>query len=233
MIGRGRLADAGDIGQRGDAGIAAARQDLEPLRDQRAVDAGQRHHVADGPEGDQVEPRREVGLRAAGVAAAVAQGAVDRDHQQEGDADRGELLVRGGVVEAVGIDDGVGRRQRRRRQMVVDDDHVEPRRGRLGESVEGDDAAIQRHHHRRPFLTQPAQRRRVGAVALGQAVGNVEAGVAADGAQEAQQERRGGGAVDVVVAEQGDPLAARDRPRQPRRRLVHARAGRRDRADRS
>ena len=62
MIGVERLVDAGHRGQRREAGIAAAPRDLEPLRDQRAVEPGQRHHVADRAERDEIEPLQQVGL---------------------------------------------------------------------------------------------------------------------------------------------------------------------------
>ncbi len=95
MIGARRLAQARDIGERREAGIAALLHHRQPLPHQRAVDAGQRHDVGHRAERHEVEPLAQVGLgpRLA-VPAGRAQRAVDADAQQEGDADGGELLVR-------------------------------------------------------------------------------------------------------------------------------------------
>src|SRR3546814_1763909 len=62
MIGTGGFAEARHIGQRRQPGIAPAAQDLDALGDQRAVDAGQRHHVADGAERHEIEPAEQVWL---------------------------------------------------------------------------------------------------------------------------------------------------------------------------
>ena len=52
------------VEQRGDAGTRAPRHHLQPLADQRAIDTGQRHHVADRRQRDEVEQADQVGLLA-------------------------------------------------------------------------------------------------------------------------------------------------------------------------
>ena len=67
------------------------------------------------------------------VPAGAAQLAVERDGEQEGHAHRGEIAEAVALVEAVGIDDGAGARQRGLADMVIDHDHVEPGFGRRGQ----------------------------------------------------------------------------------------------------
>ena len=62
---------------------------------------------------------------------------------------------------------------------------------------------------RAPSLTQPGKRLRRRAIAFGEPVGNIGGGTVPMGAQEALDQRDRGRAVDVVVAEYGDRLAAR------------------------
>ena len=55
----------GDGGDRRQPGIVADSRDLQALDDEGPVEAGQRHHVADGAEGDQVQPAAQDPARAA------------------------------------------------------------------------------------------------------------------------------------------------------------------------
>ena len=59
------------------------------------------------------------------------------------------------------------------------------------------------------------------AIAFGHAVGNADQRLAPHGGQIFAEQRRRAGAVDVVIAEDGDPLAALDRAREPLRRRPH------------
>ena len=74
---------------------------------------------------------------------------------------------------------------------------------------------IERHHEAAARLREALQRRRVRAIALAQPVGNVDRRGCADRAEIAAEQRRRGRAVDVVVGEDADRLAGRDRVRQP------------------
>ena len=60
-VGVGGPVSPGDVGERGEAGAGRARHDLEALAHQGAVQAGQRRHVGDGGERDQVEHAEQVG----------------------------------------------------------------------------------------------------------------------------------------------------------------------------
>ena len=101
------------VAQHLEADIAALAHHLQPLRRQRAVEAAQRHHIADGAERDEVEPLQQIRLRPRRrVPAGAAQRAIERHHQQIGDADRRQIAMRETLVEPVGIDDGMRRVQR-------------------------------------------------------------------------------------------------------------------------
>ncbi len=65
MIGAGGVRRCGATSlKRVEAGVVAPSHHLQPLRHQRAVDAGQRHHVGHRAEGHDVQPLHEVGFRA-------------------------------------------------------------------------------------------------------------------------------------------------------------------------
>ncbi len=180
-----------------------------PLRDQCPVDPGQRHDIAHRAERDEIEPLQEIGLGPAAIPAGLAQRAVERDDQQKGDPDRGERAVRARLVEPVRIDHGERARQQRLRDVMIDDDHVEPGLGRGRQRVMRGRAAIHRHDDRRPLGLEAQQRRRVRPIAFAQPVGDIDRGIAADRRKKAQQQGRRGRAVDIVIAEHDDPLAAR------------------------
>ena len=63
MIGRGRDGEAGGVGERLEAGVAAQAHDLQALGDIGAVEALERHHVAHGGERDEVEEIEQRGRR--------------------------------------------------------------------------------------------------------------------------------------------------------------------------
>ena len=127
----------------------------------------------------------------------------------------------GQIVAPVGIDDGHGRRQHLVGLMVIDDDDVDAERARLCQWFDAGGAAIDRHQERRAARGQRAHRLDIRAITFEQAVGDVDQRVDAGLAQEARQQRRGCRAVDVVIAEYGDRLAAHDRVGNARRRLRH------------
>ena len=144
--------------------------------------------------------------------------------EQEGHADRGEMAVRGAflaLVEPVRIDDGEAVGEAARAFVMVDDDDVDARRLGHGERLEGLGAAIDGDDQRRAALGDPDQRLARRAVALHQPVGDIGLGVEPELAQQADQQGRRGGAVDVIIAEDGDRLAGLDRVGEPRRGLVH------------
>ena len=210
VIGARRLVDGGDVGQRRDARVAAPGHHLQALGDESPVDAGERHHVAHRAERHQIEPLHEVGFGLRPVPAHAPEGAVEADNQQEGDAHRRHLAVRAGLVEAVGVDHGDGRRQARLGLVVVDDDDLEPGRRRRRQGRVRAGAAIHGDHHRHPFFPEAEQRRLVGSVPLAEAVRDVHPCPPPGGVEETLEERRRSRPVDVVVAEHRHPFALHD-----------------------
>ena len=90
------------IHQRGEADVLAPAQRQQSLGDEGAVETLERHHVGDGAERHDVEQAEQIGLRPrVGPEAARAQHAVDRDHRQEHEPDRGEMAEPGQIVEPV------------------------------------------------------------------------------------------------------------------------------------
>ncbi len=162
-----------------------------------------------------------IGRGARRVPAGLPQGAIDRDGEQEGDADRGELAMPARLVEPVRIDHGKGGGQLRLGDMMIDDDDVEAgsscrgeRLVRRGAAIDGDDDGGARR-------LEVEQRRQVGAVALLLAIGDVDRDAATGRLDEALQERCRGRAVDVVITEDGDDLAALDGVGDARGSAVH------------
>ena len=128
----------------------------------------------------------------------------------------------GQIVLPVRIDDRERLRQRLVGKMMVDDEALHAEAARLGERLVAGGAAIDRDQQRRAALGERAHRLHIGPIALEQAVGNMDDRREPAMAQEARQRRRGGRAVDIVVAEDRDRLAAHDRIGEPRRRRRHA-----------
>ena len=104
---------------------------------------------------------------------------------------------------------------------MVDDDDIEPVRHRRLERRVRRGAAVDGDHHRRALGAECAQRLDVGTVALGLAVRDVDRHRAPEGGEKTHQQRRRGGAVDVVIAQHADGLALAYRLDQPFHRPVH------------
>ena len=165
--------------------------------------------------------RRSGSRRPAPYQPRVLQQPVDRDHGHEGDADGGERPETGEIVLPVGIDQGDSRRPFGAEFVVVDDDHVDGERRGLGQGVEAGRAAVNRDDQAGARAGQRAHRLDIRPVALEQAVGDIDDGLASLMAQEAGEQRRRRRAIDVVVAEDGDLLAAHDRVGDPPGRRLH------------
>ena len=137
MPGLRRAGEPRDVHQRGQAEMLAAAQRQQPLGDEGAVEADERHHVGDGAERDQIEQRRADRAPAASrPESPPAQFAVDRNDGHEHQPDGGEVAKPGQIIEPVGID-----QRRRRRQilvglMMIDDDDIEPEPRRFGQRLD-------------------------------------------------------------------------------------------------
>ena len=228
MIGGRLLAQARGVGQRLEADILAAGHDGEALGDIGAVETDERHDVGHCRQRDEVEVVDEGRLGdASGVDAALSQLARDGDEREEHDARGAEVALAGDVVEAVRIDEGVHGGQALIGLMVVDDDDIGAELGRAFENVEAGRAAVDGDDELGAVTHEAFEGGGVGAVAFGEAVGDVDAVRHAVMRQEARQQRRRAGAVDVVVAEDGDLLALGDGVGDAASRLVHVGEARR------
>ena len=223
VIGTGDLLEAGNVGQGGKPDVAPFGHHLETLANQRPIDARKRHDIAHRAQCHEVQPLAQIGLGAArpGVPAGLAQPSVDTDRQQECHAHRRHLLVRAVVIDPVGIDHRNGLWQRDLGHVVVDDDGVEPCPLGLGQWLESGHTAIDGDDDCSPIGLQLQQRGRVRPITFLAAVRNIDVDIAAYGAEKSQQQRRGGRAVDVIVAEHDNPLALLHGLRHPRDRCVH------------
>jgi hypothetical protein len=105
--------------------------------------------------------------------------------------------------------------------VVIDHDHVQSGIGRRRQRIERGHTAIHRHHQFRSLPVQAQQRRRVGAIALDDTVGDIDRQIGASGPEEAPQQGGGRRAVHIVIAEHRHLLAGHDRPRDAVCRDIH------------
>ena len=106
--------------------------------------------------------------------------------------------------------------------MMVDDDDVHTARARLAERLNAGGAAIDGHQQRGAALGQRPHGFDIRAIALKQPIGNVDERLDAAEAKKPRQQRRRGGAVDIVIAENRDGFVAHDGIGKPLRRFRHA-----------
>jgi hypothetical protein len=220
----GGAAQAGRVGQGGEADILPARHHLEALGHERPVQAAQLGDVGDRAQSDEIEQLDKFRLLAVGEKAAAAQRPQQGGAEQERHADRGEMpLSRAllALVEPVGVDDREAVGERGRAFVVVDDDHVDPGRLRRRERLERLGAAIDGDDQRRAGLGDPHQRLARRAIALHQPVGDIGLRLEPERAQQADEQGGGGRAVDVVIAEDRHLFPALDGVGEPFGRLVH------------
>ena len=184
---------------------------LQPLRHERTVEAAQRHHVADGRQGDEVEQRQQVGFRPRREEAGAAQRPHRRDRRQERDRRRrrGCLRPEGqssrfGLTVAITSGGGPS-------DLWWSSTMMSALPGR------GQHARRRRCRNRRtrpasrPPPTRPRSAGEVRAVALGHAVRARRDERCSRARAGTRHQRAAARAVDVVVAEHRDRLAAADR----------------------
>ena len=213
--------------------IGPAGHDLQPLGGQRAVEAGERGHVADCTERGQIEPLAKIGLRPRLEQAAPPRLPVQRRQQHEGDARRRQHPLARAAVGPVGVDQGCGRRRiAGAHQVMVDDHDRQPHPGGGLQRVAGRGPAVDGHHQLRALRLQAAEGGGARAIALGHPVRNVDGELAPHRAEPAHQQGRAGGAVHVVVGEHAARPPVGHRVDQKARRPVHVGEARRVREQR-
>ncbi len=223
-----RAVGAGHIEQRGKAGPPARAHQSEALDDKGAVEAGQLRHIGDRRQRDEIEPGQEIGLRPRFVPKSVlAQQPVHSDERHEDDARGAELAEAGEIILPVRIDDErIG--QMFRRLMMIEHDRIEAEAPRLSERLMAHRAAIDGDEKFRACLGERRDRLHIRAVAFENAVGNMDEERRAGAAEKIGEKRRRTGAVDIIIAEDGDRLAVLDRARQAARPPASYRRAHRD-----
>ena len=106
---------------------------------------------------------------------------------------------------------------------MVGDDEVDPELARALGRIVPADAAVDRHDDIDLVGMEPIDRGRLEPVAVAQPFGNEVDHLPAEHLERPPQDDGRGDAVDVVVAVDRDPLAARQRPLEPRHGAVHVR----------
>ncbi len=109
--------------------------------------------------------------------------------------------------------------------VMVDDDDRHAELPRFGQRLEAGGAAIDGDEQRRALARERAHRLDIRAIAFEDTVGNVDQRIEPAMAQVPGQQRRRGRAIDVVIAEDRDLLAARCRIRDAFGRRLHLRHG--------
>ena len=227
MIGLRRPVCTRHVEQCGEAGPRPRPHHGQALLHEGAIEAAQRHHVGHGRQRHEIERREQIGCRPARrEEGRAAQMAHEGDEHDEDDAGRAEMAEAGEIVEPVWVDDD-GVRQRFGRLMVIDDDDVEAEAARVLHGGVARRAAIDGDEEARAGGLQRLDRRHVRPVTLRQPIGNVDAVRRAARRQQSREQRGRSGAVDVVVAEDGDGLAPRDRRAEARHGFIHVLEGRR------
>ena len=184
MIGPRRAVGAGDVEQSRQARTAALAHDLEPLDDEGAVQAGQRHDVGDSGERDEIERDEEVRRLSAVPEAGLAERAVQRDQRHVDDAGGREMAEAGEIVLPVGVDESERSGQRFGGLVMIECDHVEAEPRRLLERLMAHRAAVDGDDEFCALGGETRDRLGVGAVAFGDAVGDMDDRVHAAGVEE-------------------------------------------------
>jgi hypothetical protein len=193
---------AGGLEQGGDAGLhLAGAHALQALADEDAVVAVELDHVGDGAQRDEVEQAGEVGFRALGKPAALAQFGAQGEHDVEHHADAGDALGREIAAGLVGIDDALGVGQGVARQVVVGDQRGDAVLLGAGDAFQAGDAVVDGDDQVGRLLGGDIDDFRRQAVAELEAVGEQEIDIGAERFQGAHADGGGGGAVAVVVAD--------------------------------
>ena len=200
-----------DLHQLGQSRPPALVHHLQPSAHQRAVFPPQLHHVRQSAQRHQIAVflHHLVGIT------------VQRANQLEGHTHPGVVLAGAAAVRPVRIHHRHRLRQGFLRLVMVGDDHVHPQFRRVGGLLQRGDAVVHRYQQFGAHLLELFHRIPVQTVALALSLRDVVHHVRFPLGQEVVQQRRGGHAVGVVIAEHRDPLVAVDGPLNAFHRRVH------------
>ena len=178
-----------------------------------AVFAGHLHHIrhrADGGQG-----------AVAGKQCLLPVGAAQSQHQLQRHAAAGQMLKGIIAIAAMRVHHGHGIGQHILTFVVVGDDHLHAQRVGKGYLVHAGNAAVHRNQQTHAPVMQTAYGILTQAVAVLDAARDVVHHIRATGAQIVHQYDRGGNAVHIVVAENGDLFPGVQRPADTLRRRGH------------
>ena len=221
MIWPRRSVRAGDVEQGRKSGTAPLAHDCEPFDDKGAVEPDQRDHVGDGRKRHEIERGDQVRGLPPVPEARLPQRPVQGDEPHIDDPGGAQIAEPRKIVLAVGIDQRQRMRERLRSLVMIEHDHVKAEPVRELERLAADGSAIDRHDELGAFIGEIRYRLGAGAIALRHPIGDVDNRFAAAGVEIFAEERGAARAVDVVIAENGDTLAARDRLPQALGRRLH------------
>ena len=212
MPGLRRPAEPCHIHQRSVTNVVTAAQRDQPLGNERAVQSCQHGDVSNSAKRHMMERVEQVGFRP-DVAPEIAgtQFAVHRHQRHEDKTDGGEMTKTGQIVEPVRIDQRIDHRKLVAALVMVDHHYVHPEALRLRQRLDAGGATIDRDQERRAFVRKAAHGFDVRAIAFEDAVRNMDQRIETRVAQMPGQQRRRGGAIHVIVAENRNLLTARRR----------------------
>src|SRR5208283_4440370 len=136
----------------------------------------------------------------------LAQGPAQRDERHIDDAGGRQMAETGKIVLSVGIDERERPRQALRGLMMIEHDHVEAEPAGELKRLVADRAAIDGDDERRAVRRKARDRLAVRAITLSDAVGDVYERFTPTRGEIFAHERGAASAVDVIVAEDRDPL---------------------------
>ncbi len=205
MPGLGRTAQTRDIHQSSGSRMLAPPQCDQTFGNKRTVKAVQRHDVRNCAKRHKMQERQEVGLGSqVGPEVAPTQLSRHGNQSQEYQSDRSKVAKARKVVGAVGVNHRDGLRQFFITLVMINHHRFDAEPFGLRKWLEARDATIDSNQQLYAPLGERPDCIDVRAVAFKDAIGNMDDRVQPAVAQVTGQQRRCGGAVDIVVAENGN-----------------------------
>ena len=198
----------GVFGQRDQSGAVGVGQYLQSQAGKGTVFAGQRYHIGQCRNGDQIAVLGEQKF----LCIFALDLLFDRRNKFKGHGGAAEVTAGAGVVLKGGIDQSIGGGKLRRQRMVIGHNHLDT--GFLGASdfLQRGNAVIHRDDQLDPGEYDHFHRLHRKAVALIEALRDIIADIGALALQIFIQQHRCGNAVTIVIAENKDFFAILHRP---------------------